>query len=677
MKPMLPTSPRSAVLAIWLPFLLGAAVFPLVARSPSILLALGLAALLCQARTCMRGHGGLRPHGAGDDEIQAAFEAATVAVGILDENLCFRRANAPMVGLMSLAPGDDGGGRRLDEAMPRLASTLAPALRRVLQRGRPERDMELAEPGAGENGGLRHWLATLFPIRVKDGAAAVGMVLMDVSRQKKLEALLAFQSRILQEEALGVMLVRAADGQILHVNPAFAGMFGYAAEDMCGQPVAMLNAPGDRAADEVAAEISLVMNTQGTWQGQVENVRRDGSRFWTEAKAATFLHPEHGEVWVSNQWDITEQRAQEQALRKYADEVDDLYQNTPCGHHSSDDAGFIVRINDTELEWLGYRREEVVGKLHRSQVFAPDCREACEKAFEAFKRTGSIANLEMEMQRKDGTRFPVLLSATAIYDEDGRFLRSRAVSLDISGQKRLELEREHQRRRVEELSRYLVTVQEEERRRLSSDLHDRISANLAAVALNLGMLQDRVTTVDPAHADLLADVRGMLQDTTTAVRDICADLSPALLDFVGLQAAVEAYTTQYTARTGIRVESRVSWSGGGGAPALETQVFRIIQEALANIARHARAGRVSLLLQRTADGTDIAVADDGHGFDPRQVGRDGDCDGMGLQGMRQRAAFFGGSFSLVSRPGWGTEVRVRIPSPAAAFKACEVERCKG
>ena len=684
MRHLLRISPWGLALSIWMLLLLGGVLLHftppsatdrfVVERALGVgLLVLLLGGLALRARwyrylqdaelARLRANLALR---AREEELGAWFEAADAGAGIVDGELRIRRANVALATLMSLAPGEDCAGKTLAEAMPRMAASLEHGVRRVLESGMAVRDVEVCEGSNDEGGCARHWLATLFPIPPGDGAATVGIVLVDISERKKLAGLLAFHSRILHEEATGVMLVRAADGIILYVNPAFAQLFGYGAGEMCGRPVSMLNAPGEQSAEDVAADIARCLTEQGEWLGPVENIRRDGSRFWTAAKVAVFQHPEHGDVWVTNQWDITGQRERERALRKAADEVEDLYQRTPCGYHSCDNDGLIVRINDTELEWLGYRREEVVGKMHRSQLLSPDCREACQEAFEAFKQSGHIANLEMEMQRKDGSRFPVLLSASAIHDAEGRFLRSRAMVLDISMQKRLEQarerERELQRQHVEELARCLVSVQEEERRQLSNQLHDQVSANLATLALKLGMMKAQLPNSSPEILSLSADLKQVFRETNLVVREVCANLRPALLDFVGLQAALEAYGTQYAERSGIQVAMEIRWWTNGEESTLETQVFRIIQEALANIAEHAGASRAWLVLKRTDQESEIDVVDDGVGFERGPA--EGGEEGLGLEGMRQRAAFMGGSFCLMTRPGMGTHIRVRIPNSA-------------
>ena len=126
--------------------------------------------------------------------------------------------------------------------------------------------------------------------------------------------------------------------------------------------------------------------------------------------------------------------------RPMADELRDLYDNAPCGYHSIDAAGLIVRINDTELGWLGYARDEVVGRMRMTDLMAPQWHDQFATKFALLKQQGRLNDVEYEMRRKDGTTFPVLVNVLAVYDADGRFVHSRASVIDISTRKQAETE---------------------------------------------------------------------------------------------------------------------------------------------------------------------------------------------------------------------------------------------
>ena len=135
---------------------------------------------------------------------------------------------------------------------------------------------------------------------------------------------------------------------------------------------------------------------------------------------------------------ISELKTAQEALQEAATELEDLYNRAPCGYHSLDAQGNLVRINDTELDWLGYTREEIVGKIKFSDLLAPQSLKVFQENFPKFKERGSIADLELQMVRKDGSTFPVVLSATAIRNEAGEFVASRTTVFDITERKSAE-----------------------------------------------------------------------------------------------------------------------------------------------------------------------------------------------------------------------------------------------
>ncbi len=144
--------------------------------------------------------------------------------------------------------------------------------------------------------------------------------------------------------------------------------------------------------------------------------------------------------------DITERKRSEDELRRSSNEIEDLYNHAPCGYHSLDENGLIIRMNDTELEWLGYSREEVVGKMRFPDLLTPDSLQIFQENFSRFKERGYVHDLEFTLKRKDGSVFPILLSGTAIRDTAGRYLASRSTLFDLTERKKLERELERQAR---------------------------------------------------------------------------------------------------------------------------------------------------------------------------------------------------------------------------------------
>ncbi|OHC68921.1 MAG: hypothetical protein A2045_17585 [Rhodocyclales bacterium GWA2_65_20] len=221
-------------------------------------------------------------------------------------------------------------------------------------------------------------------------------------------------------------------------------------------------------------------------------------------------------------------------------------------------------------------------------------------------------------------------------------------------------------RRDEEISRRFVAIQEEERRQLAAELHDRASPNLSALAINLGLIADTL----PEHAagkfaDLLDDSYALLNDTIASIRAISADFRSPLLDYAGFWPALESYAQQFSRRTGITVHAEKSGLDAQLLPDIETNLFRIAQQALTNCAEHSLAQTVYIDYAKNADSIELAISDDGVGFDTEALPPAGSATDHGLATMRERADFIGGRFSLETRPGRGTRIAVTIPAARA------------
>ncbi|MCB9453116.1 MAG: PAS domain S-box protein [Anaerolineaceae bacterium] len=156
--------------------------------------------------------------------------------------------------------------------------------------------------------------------------------------------------------------------------------------------------------------------------------------------------------------DITGRKQAEDQLRRYAREIEDLYNNAPCGYHSIDGQGVYLRINDTELKWLGYTREEVVGKLRISDILTPESQKLIAVNFPIVKERGHVSNLELEFIRKDGSILPVLASGTAIWNENGEFAMSRSILFDMTERKQIDDALRHSEQQLRESRRMLQTV---------------------------------------------------------------------------------------------------------------------------------------------------------------------------------------------------------------------------
>jgi signal transduction histidine kinase len=212
------------------------------------------------------------------------------------------------------------------------------------------------------------------------------------------------------------------------------------------------------------------------------------------------------------------------------------------------------------------------------------------------------------------------------------------------------------RTRLQAVSRQLVAVQEAERARIARDLHDEIGQTLTGLKLTLAIGARSPAELMRARLD---EAQALVNELTTRVRELSLDLRPAMLDDLGLLPALLWYIKRYTAQTSINVNLRHSGLEQSPAPEVATAVFRIVQEALTNVARYAGVGEVAVWLWRTAERIGVQIEDRGRGFLPDQVMAA--HASSGLAGMTERVRLLGGQFRVESAPGAGARLTADLP----------------
>jgi signal transduction histidine kinase len=252
-----------------------------------------------------------------------------------------------------------------------------------------------------------------------------------------------------------------------------------------------------------------------------------------------------------------------------------------------------------------------------------------------------------------------------IRDVDGTWLAIEGVARDITERRSAEEEVRAGRERLKALSRQLLEAQEAERRHIARELHDEVGQALTILKMNLQALQRSPGT--PASAQLQEESIGLVERALQQVRTLSLDLRPSMLDDLGLVAALRWYTDRQAQRGGLAVEFDADPLDSRLPAQLETACFRVAQEALVNVLRHAQAGRVKVELRLRDSELHLLVGDDGVGFDVRAAQeRAARGASLGLLGMQERAQLAGGRIDIASAPAAGTHIRAVFPLPPVA-----------
>lgn len=288
----------------------------------------------------------------------------------------------------------------------------------------------------------------------------------------------------------------------------------------------------------------------------------------------------------------------------------------------------------------GAHRHHIVGFMHtdvRSRTMAP--------------------SLEISGLRADGNEFPIeaTISQTLIGGEP----QYTAVLRDVTERRNAETELRKMNRQLQDLSASLQDIREQERSRIARELHDDLGQQLTGLKLELSWLSNRLKEGRPAPPEKMDTMRHQLDDAIAAVRRISTELRPLILDDLGFGEAVVWQAGVLSKRTGLEIDLDLSAAGLVKDDVLATALFRVLQESLTNIVRHANAERVEIRLVVEGDNLVLTVRDNGRGIAAGVV-----KGGIGLVSMRERATALGGQFNISSVPGDGTVIEVRVPNAA-------------
>ncbi len=265
---------------------------------------------------------------------------------------------------------------------------------------------------------------------------------------------------------------------------------------------------------------------------------------------------------------------------------------------------------------------------------------------------------EFNCRRKDGRDILCRMRSSRIGD---RLTKGRRIVItyeDITEQRRAEKELASSREQLRNLSVYLQSVREKESTRIAREIHDELGQSLTAIQMDLAWLGTRLPEGDLSLAGKVQRMRGLVDTTIDSVHRISTELRPILLDDLGLTAAMEWQVQEFQGRTGVLCDARLDFKDNSVEKDLATTLFRILQETLTNVARHAGATRVRVRLAEKTDELCLDVSDNGKGITPKQVA---DPKSFGIVGMRERVNLWGGSVSITGKQQKGTTIKVRIP----------------
>ena len=337
-------------------------------------------------------------------------------------------------------------------------------------------------------------------------------------------------------------------------------------------------------------------------------------------------------------------RTANRALRLSEDRYRDLFQNANDAIFTANLDGTITSLNRAGERLTGYSHDEAV-TLHVSALLA-NGNSRQNKRFQV-RQLATLADhgrYEVDIMTRDGRRVPVEVSTRRIYEAD-KLIGIQGIARDITD-----------RRNAESALRHLNSRLEEKAKRIAHGLHDEAGQLLASVYLRVAEIASELPTRDRRRVE---DLRTLLDQVDDQIRRLAHELRPSVLDELGLIPACQWLAEGVSKRGGIRVTVTGSTKGRLD-PEHETALYRVVQEALANVVRHAQARTATVKIERVGHRLRGVIRDDGQGFDLTKTSRR-PGHGLGLIGMRERLAAFGGRLDVTSTPGSGTTIDFEIP----------------
>ncbi|WP_308203917.1 PAS domain-containing sensor histidine kinase [Goodfellowiella coeruleoviolacea] len=443
-------------------------------------------------------------------------------------------------------------------------------------------------------------------------------------------------------------------GYVVTWNAGAERIKGYRADEIVGRHFSTFYPAEDVAAGKPDWELEVAV-AEGRLEDEGWRIRKDGSRFWANV-VITALFDETGELrgFGKVTRDLTERRMAEERLRESEERFRLLVQNVlDYGIFMLDTRGYVASWNAGAERIKGYRADEIVGRHFSTFYPAEDV--AAGKPDWELEVAVAEGRLEDEgwRIRKDGSRFWANVVITALFDETGELRGFGKVTRDLTERRMAEQALSEGRR----LLSHLVEVQEMERRRIAWDVHDDSIQSMVAVGMRLQLLASQLPE---EHATALRQLDESIRDTIGRLRNLVFRLRPPVIDEHGLIAALSSYMAEalpasrlsHSLRDELHEEPR---------PETAVTIFRICQEALVNVLKHARASAVEVSVRTVDNGTLVRVVDNGVGVDG-PVTRQPGGDHFGVLEMRERAEIAGGWWAMTGEPGRGTTVEFWLPN---------------
>jgi two-component system sensor histidine kinase UhpB len=454
------------------------------------------------------------------------------------------------------------------------------------------------------------------------------------------------------------MRVTDEEGKILAVNEAFCRIVDKKKNELEGKMFPVIYHQNEHPkALKIYAE-DLANNALKT-HFEAERILWNGKKVWFEF-SNSFIHlDDQVKIVLSIVNDITLRKNAEIKLQRNEKRYRMLFNNVNdavfVNHLKCDDKfDHFIEVNDIACFRLGYTRDEL--KRMSLHTTIPDqYNHILSEAISELQQKNHVI-FEVKQIRKDNRLIPVEINSHLFeFDNKPTVL---SIARDITKRKQVESRLKNTSHQLRKLASRLQTIREEERSMIAREIHDELGQALTVLKIQVSLLANKLQKNQQKLKERSSFITEMLDNMVETVQEITAKLRPEILDQLGLTAAIEWESQQFQNHTGIKCDVNVPSNDLVLDKEKSTAIFRIFQEALTNVARHANAEKVSINLKKESERLILEVTDNGLGIRKMQIE---DSSSLGLLGMRERALVLSGIVIINGVPGQGTNVKVEIP----------------